>query len=577
MKPLQARVATANLDIERLPVSFVQRIALSIAFSNAGYLSLIYVFGLDLDLGRQVFIGLVAALLTLFLLQVTSLEHAVRVGIVGLWLSLIDISFSSPYGSTFAVSGFIILMLSTALVLPDRSWLLVMIATLVGVTASNVRHILAANDSLIRQNLIEATLQQAVVIVVGATFVISIHRYNMQLTSRVAQANAELLEQTTVLKEAQTQLNHSTKVMRHVIEHIPARLYYNTPEGVVLFTNANELHTQTGLPVVGHNTKEFTPRARWLEFEPHVERARRGLKSQIDVRRTLETRGETVERFQFFPHIMDGTVEGIFVIGTDITELQKLERAVAQTQKLESLGLLAGGIAHDFNNLLAAIMGQISLAQARLDSSHVSQKHILRALDASRRAASLTQQMLAYSGNGAFVVAPIDINELVEKNSQLFEVSLPTGVEIVTELGDGLKPILADASQIQQLIMNLVINAGQAFDGQSGQVYVRTWSETLDADLDARWEITGDPIIPGDYLHIQVEDTGIGMDKKTIATIFDPFFTTKESGTGLGLAAAIGIVRGHSGGIQLNSEVGVGTTFDIYFPQAKSAEPIKQT
>ena len=563
----------APLPLIQLPSQLVRNAALYAAIINLTYLLTAAVFDIQAMHPRPLITITISAICSLLTLRYSSPVNASRVGLAGLEIALIDLSFSGAEGSLLAVSGFVFVMLAAVLAIPDRTWQLILAGSAFAVFIKCFSSMQTAADSFQSESIIRAGAQELVIIATGALFTGLIYRRSVLLVSELQSANLILGEQKRALEDAQTLLHHNTEVMRHVIENIPAKLYYNLPDGIVQFTNGSLLHSQTGRPVIGNSAANFMPKARWLEFKPHFERAKRGFKSQMDISRHYPDRGEVIERFQFFPHVIDEVVEGIFVIGTDITESLKIERAMAKTQKLESLGLLAGGIAHDFNNLLAAMMGQNSLARAKLDETHPAYRHIERAVDASKRAAGLTRQMLAYSGNGAFSIANVDINALIHDNLQLFSVSLPVGVEIVAELQPDLASITADASQIQQLIMNLVINAGQAFGDENGVVTVRTYAEYISAEPDAYWEITGEPVISGSYVHIQVVDNGIGMDEATKSSIFDPFFTTKKSGTGLGLAAAIGILRGHNGGIQLHSELGVGTTFDIYLPESKPQCP----
>lgn len=251
-------------------------------------------------------------------------------------------------------------------------------------------------------------------------------------------------------------------------------------------------------------------------------------------------------------------------------ERQRLESQIQQTQKLESLGVLAGGIAHDFNNLLMAILGNIDLAVMDLPPSSIARGNLQEAARASQRAADLCRQMLAYSGRGSFTSESLDLNDIVEEMGHMLEVSISKKAVLRFNFSKGLPPVVADATQVRQIIMNLVINASDAIGERSGIISVSTGAMECDsAYLAETW--LHEPLDEGLYVYIEVADTGEGMDHETLPKIFDPFFTTKFTGRGLGLAAVLGIVRGHRGAIKVYSEKGKGTTFKVLLPPAKEA------
>jgi CheY-like chemotaxis protein/two-component sensor histidine kinase len=230
-----------------------------------------------------------------------------------------------------------------------------------------------------------------------------------------------------------------------------------------------------------------------------------------------------------------------------------------QTQKLESLGLLAGGIAHDFNNLLTGVMGNASLALENLSADDESRPLLDQVVASSERAAELTRQLLAYAGKGRFVVDHVNLSDLVRETSALVHASIPRAVELRFDMERDLPLIEADASQIQQIIMNLVINAAEAI-ADSGIVEISTKRVAIVSD---------EELEPGCYVCLEITDTGCGMDADTQAKIFDPFFTTKFTGRGLGLAAVQGIVRSHKGALRLRSVLGQGTVFKVLFPASE--------
>ena len=250
-------------------------------------------------------------------------------------------------------------------------------------------------------------------------------------------------------------------------------------------------------------------------------------------------------------------------------ERERLEAQIQHTQKLESLGVLAGGIAHDFNNLLVAILGNADLALQDLAADAPARGEVAEIRKAAIRAAELTNQMLAYSGRGPSVVEALDLNELVEEMGNLLQVSISKKIVLEYHLAEGIPSIQADAAQIRQVVMNLITNASEAIGDRSGTIAVRT--EVREVDREHLAETYLDEDLPGgSYTCLEVADTGCGMDEQTRANLFDPFFTTKFAGRGLGLAAVLGIVRGHGGAIQCRSEVGKGTTFKVLLPCSRA-------
>jgi CheY-like chemotaxis protein len=224
------------------------------------------------------------------------------------------------------------------------------------------------------------------------------------------------------------------------------------------------------------------------------------------------------------------------------------------------------------------MLGNASLLRDTLPASSKAQLMLDGIINASERAAVLTRQLLAYSGKGKFVIEPVDISRLVRDLTKLVEASIPKSVLVNQRLATELPPVIADMAQLQQLIMNLIINAAEAIGEKSGVVTVTTGAQDIAEGETNEATIGTDPVTPGRYVFLAVEDTGAGMDKATMAKIFDPFFTTKFTGRGLGLSAALGIVRSHQGYIQVTSNPGQGSTFRVLFPAAQekaAAEPVR--
>lgn len=255
-------------------------------------------------------------------------------------------------------------------------------------------------------------------------------------------------------------------------------------------------------------------------------------------------------------------------VGVDVTERKQAEVALRQTQKMESLGILAGGIAHDFNNLLTVIMAQTSLTLRRLDAHHPLRPNLEQSLAASTRAADLIRHMLAFSGKGRVEVRPLNLNDLVMANLPLIRAGLPKQVEIQADLDESLPLVEGDSGQLQQVVMNLILNGAQAIGERAGLVRVETAVQPITSETTLERDYLKQTLPPGHYVSLTVTDDGQGMDEETRNRIFEPFFSTKKSGHGLGLSAVLGIVQGHKGGIFVQSQVGKGATFRVLLPVA---------
>ena len=255
---------------------------------------------------------------------------------------------------------------------------------------------------------------------------------------------------------------------------------------------------------------------------------------------------------------------------TDITERKRSEARLRQAQKFESLGLLAGGVAHDFNNLLVGVIGNASLALEMLPSDNLAVELLEGVIKTGEQAAHLTRQMLAYSGKGKFLVESLDLSVLIPEMISLVRPSISKKIALKLNLERELPPIEADRGQVQQVFMNLALNAAEAIGSHDGVITVRTGVQELDDGLTRPHPAVPAPR-PGKYVFVEVRDTGCGMDDATKAKIFDPFFSTKFTGRGLGLAAVSGILRGHKAAITVTSAPGKGSCFMVLFPVAAPA------
>ena len=296
--------------------------------------------------------------------------------------------------------------------------------------------------------------------------------------------------------------------------------------------------------------------------------------------------GETLEKEQVIPmkgipttfHVTrvplrdrTGAVTGLWGIARDLTATKRLERQFQAAQRIESLGTLAGGIAHNFNNLLTGILGTVSLLLLDLDPADPSYRKLRKVEDYVRSGVDLTRKLLGFARGGKYEVKKVDLNELVEKTTAVF-ASTKKEIILHHEWEPDLWPVRADQGQIEQVLMNLFVNAGQAMPN-GGHLYVKTENFLLDENYIRPYTVK-----LGRYVQVTVRDTGVGMDPETQERIFEPFFTTKEvgKGTGLGLAAAYGIVKNHRGFINVVSEKGRGSAFEILLPAYEEESKKKQ-
>ncbi len=404
----------------------------------------------------------------------------------------------------------------------------------------------------------------------------------------LSQKPDELGELAQAFRQMSHDLDRTTVSKRHVdniIDNMHDTLTVLDEDGNIRTVN-RAMCQLTGYrkdELLGHPMRILFAPEQWVDVRSFLERV-----GEPDAPTHLETTYATktgeVAISLSASHLIgaNGRREGLICMAQDITlvkqaeaERLRLETEMAHAQRLESLGVLAGGIAHDFNNILTAIMGNAALARSAADSGQDMVPQLTRIEESSRRAADLCKQMLAYAGKGQIVVQPINLNELIGEITQLVTVSIPKHVEIHYRLEPSLPAIGADQAQLQQVIMNLVINASEAIEQRVGRIDVTTRSVKVDADYLS--ELGMDQDLPeGRYVMLEVRDNGCGMTEETLSRIFDPFYTTKFAGRGLGMSAVVGIVRGHNGAMAVASRPGKGTTFRLLFPTVDS-EPVQIT
>ncbi len=277
-------------------------------------------------------------------------------------------------------------------------------------------------------------------------------------------------------------------------------------------------------------------------------------------------------------YLVKGDIDGRLVVralrhAIERGRAEAAERRLLEAQRLESLSVLAGGVAHQLNNLLVVIMGNASLAATGLDAEDPLRQYLVEIETASQQAARLARQMLAYSGRGGFVVRPVDLNEVVRNACAALTERVPPDVQLKLDLAPAVLRVMADETQIAQLVLNLVVNAAEAMGGTPGEVLLAT-SEIDATPSDFERAYTAPDLPAGAYRELVVTDMGEGIASDTAARMFEPFFSTRLTGRGLGLPAALGIVRGHRGAIGVESLPGQGTRVRVLLPACPDERPL---
>ncbi len=397
-------------------------------------------------------------------------------------------------------------------------------------------------------------------------------------TDDLRRANEELEEAVVELKQTTVALRDSEEKYRMLVNNANDAVFI-AQDGVIKFPNP--MFKQA----TGYSTEEASamplenlihPDDRALVGERYLKRLRGedvpGIYSFRIITKSGEERSVSINAVRI---IWEGRPAALY-FARDITETIKLEKRLQTAQKMEAVGILAGGVAHDFNNLLMSIQGNISLLLHDLDPDHPSREMLSEVEQSIESGEQLTRQLLGFARGGKYELSTIDLNEIVSRTASLFGRTKKE-IRIHQKLQEGLRAAEADRSQIEQVLLNLYINAGQAMPG-GGELYLET--ENVDFPT-AEASVHG--IEPGRYVKISVTDTGAGIKKEHLEKIFDPFFTTREKtrGIGLGLASSYGIIQNHHGTITIRSEIEHGTTFNIYLPvsekKARTKKPASET
>ncbi|MGH7520296.1 MAG: response regulator [Gemmatimonadales bacterium] len=389
------------------------------------------------------------------------------------------------------------------------------------------------------------------------------------LKDRVVRLGPAVLEALERARQRQALQQHE-RLLREIIDANPNLIFVKDWEGRFVLVN------QASADVYGTTVKQMVGKTD-ADFNPHAEEVAHFLRDDREVMLSGRPKliseepvtNPTTRQTRWFQTIKvplrmrDDGSSTLLGVATEITERKHLEEQLMQSQKMEAVGQLAGGVAHDFNNILTAIVGYTDLLASELGGNTRQLEDLEEIRKAARRAAALTRQLLAFSRKQVLEPRILDMNDVILNLDKMLRSLISENIDLRTSLAQDLDAARADPNQLEQVIMNLAINARDAMP-EGGTLTI----ETANATLDPEYATQHVSVIPGDYVMLAVTDTGCGMDEQTKARIFEPFFTTKPAGrgTGLGLSTVYGIVKQSGGNIWLYTEPGRGTTFKIYLP-----------
>jgi PAS domain S-box-containing protein len=415
------------------------------------------------------------------------------------------------------------------------------------------------------------------------SFVLAVlfHEVRMRMLGRLFASHRELERELGERARAEEELRCSEARFRQIFDAAPVMMHSMDAEGRLLDVNQKWLE-ETGYQreeVVGQSvTSVLTPESAERTVRDGLPRLWRDGEVR-DVELRMVRRDRSVFDVQLDATVVSGAggVKVDLAVLRNVTgakrsaaERERLRHQLFEARKLESLGLLAGGIAHDFNNLLAAILGNAHLALEALPERGEERVAVSEIREAAERGAMLTRQLLSYAGRAPAERVPLDLSSQIGEVAKLVQRILPRGAALHFDLADSLPAVELDPGQLQQVIMNLIRNAADALGPEGGEITLRTGLARLErAELAAL--IAGAGLEPGLYVYFDIVDDGCGMDAETRERLFDPFFTRKQSGHGLGLPVALGVVRAHGGGIAVETAPGAGTCFRVYLPPSSRA------
>ncbi len=421
------------------------------------------------------------------------------------------------------------------------------------------------------------------VVMLIATLALLLLIFNRKLNRQVTSRTEHLLLEVTEREKVEKNLKANESFLNSVIENIPNMIFVKETEEL-RYVRINK----TGEELLGYATEDFVGRNDYdlfpkeeADFFTRKDRDVLQNKIMVDIpEETIQTRdkGSRILHTKKIPILNEqGEPEFLLGISEDITEHQQaaeekkmLAAKLRQAQKMESIGTLAGGIAHDFNNILTAIYGYAELARMEITRPEKAEKYIKEILQGADRARELVNQILTFSRKGERILKPLHVQSIIKEAFKLLRSTLPTTIEITQDINPDCDPVLADPTEIHQVIMNLCTNAYHAMRRSGGVLSISVQPVHLD---DYTFSSTLH-LQPGSYLKIEIQDTGEGMPEKVLGRIFEPYYTTKEQGegTGLGLAVAHGIITGLHGDITVCSNPGKGTTFTFYLPTVTASE-----
>ncbi len=398
--------------------------------------------------------------------------------------------------------------------------------------------------------------------------------------SRIIIANSQLEEESRERKRVVEALNESETHLRTLIRAIPDLVWLKDLDGIYLLCNSRfeDLFGAKEEDIIGKTDYDFVDRKMADFFRKNDQRAMksgRPCKNEEDVTFKNDGHHEILETIKTPMYRRDGRLVGVLGIGRDITDRRRadeekvrLEEKYHRAQKIESIGRLAGGVAHDLNNLLSPVIGYGEMLEEYFSQDEEQREYVEEILKAGFRARDLVQQLLAFSRKQTLEYKPLNLNEVIKEFKKLLKRTIREDIEIELSLLPDIPIIMADIGQIEQVIMNLAVNAADSMP-QGGRLTIETGCTCLDEN----YADTLEDVKTGRYVMLAVSDAGCGMDDMVVNQIFEPFFSTKgDYGTGLGLATVYGIVKQHKGDIWVKSSPGVGTTFKVYLPVSAESE-----